>query len=223
MMWSAEGPRQAWVYARWVHVRSTSLLLLLMSSLCLANPAAGEAPPRKDMTPKPMHDERVKPKANPGGQVASQLSADTNQEFSKNEAQTLTHQKNGQMLHASGQYVNAALEFLAAYQITPFPRYLFSAATSYRKAQNIALSISNYELFVRVSSENSDYESLRAEAKGYLHDLYIIREKEEALRRPAWKKPWFWGVIAGGVVLGATVLTIGIYYGTQDQRETIRF
>jgi tetratricopeptide (TPR) repeat protein len=148
---------------------------------------------------------------------------DDEQVIGSREAETLQHQQRAQAFFMTGDFGNAANEFLAAYQITPLSKYLFSAAQSYRKAQDTEQAISYYERFVNQSRDNPDFRRLRDEANGYLQSLYVIRDKEALLRRPVWKKKWFWGVLAGGAALAATTVIIGVVLGTRDQRETLQF
>jgi hypothetical protein len=38
--------------------------------------------------------------------------------------------------------------------------------------------------------------------------------------RPVYKQGWFWGVVAGGVAIGAGVTALGIVYGSHDRYPT---
>jgi hypothetical protein len=42
-----------------------------------------------------------------------------------------------------------------------------------------------------------------------------------AERRPLYKKPWLWGVVAGAVVLVAGGITVGVILGTKDSTRTL--
>ena len=67
--------------------------------------------------------------------------------------------------------------------------------------------------------------SLRAETNGYIQELTALLEKQEQIererRKPAWRKPWFWGLVGGGVALVATGLGLGLGLGLRDTRTVI--
>ena len=150
-------------------------------------------------------------------------------------ASSKAYKESGKLLWQSKKFEAAAADYQRAYQFCRLSvSSLFGAAQSYRFAEKTDTAIRLYENFQKVAcldkTENTSnvgstplYSNLCAEASGYLQDLYVIQQKELQLRRPVWKKGWFWGALSGGAVLAATAITLGVVFGTQDRREVVRF
>lgn len=121
----------------------------------------------------------------------------------------------------SGRYEQSVRELSAAHALDPQPIFLFNIAQSYRRWQRLREALSYYQQFLKADPKTS----LRAETRGYIQELSALLEKQEQLererRKPAWRKPWFWGLVSGGVALVATGLGLGFGLGLRDDRTVI--
>lgn len=122
---------------------------------------------------------------------------------------------------SAGRFKDSAKELRAAHELDPQPIFLFNIAQSFRRSQQLRDALSYYQRYLLADPKTS----LRAETNGYIQELTVLLEKQEQLererRKPAWRKPWFWGLVGGGVALVATGLGLGLGLGLRDTRTVI--
>ena len=122
---------------------------------------------------------------------------------------------------SAGRYKESAAELRAAHDLDPQPIFLFNIAQSLRRGQQLKDALASYQRYLVADPKTS----LRAETNGYIQELTALLEKQEQLerekRKPAWRKPWFWGLMGGGVALIATGLGLGLGLGLRDTRTVI--
>lgn len=122
---------------------------------------------------------------------------------------------------AAGRYAQSVQELTAAHTLDPQPIFLFNIAQSLRRGQRLRDALAYYQRYLSVDPKSS----LRAETHGYIQELKVILERQDQLererRKPAWRKPWFWGLIGGSVALVATGLGLGLGLALQDNRTVI--
>ena len=122
---------------------------------------------------------------------------------------------------AAGRYRESAQSLRAAHDLDPQPIFLFNIAQSLRRGQQLRDALGYYQRYLVADPKTS----LRAETNGYIQELTALLEKQEQIererRKPAWRKPWFWGLVGGGVALVATGLGLGLGLGLRDTRTVI--
>ena len=132
----------------------------------------------------------------------------------------------------AGQHVEAADKLMLVYESDPQPLLLFNAGQAYRRAKRPRQAKEAYQTFLSVAPNHS----LGPEVRGYVRDmdtllelqqreqqisLQLQQEKEVATSaqqaleqersRPIYKRPLFWGLIAGlGVAVIAGVTAAGV-------------
>lgn len=86
----------------------------------------------------------------------------------------------GQAYFLQGRFAEAAAEFEAAYDVQPFPAFLFNAGVAYETGGDLPHAIERFERFVRVETNARE----RAEVEARLTALRDrVREREERLAR----------------------------------------
>lgn len=173
--------------------------------------------------------------------IKATISGDANQTTCNEREWNLSDKHNdaGTVFWKSKQFDQAATEYEQSYYSCRFAfPALFNMAQAYRFSNKVNDAIFAYEKFINSACEqktDKNYGDLCPEARRYLNDLLIIQKKEELiqskdlliqskdlqLKRPVWKKGWFWGLLGGS--LAVTALTVGVILGTQDRREVVRF
>ena len=132
----------------------------------------------------------------------------------------------------AGQHVEAADKLMLVYESDPQPLLLFNAGQAYRRAKRPKQAKEAYQTFLSVAPNHS----LCPEVRGYVRDmdtllelqqreqqisLQLQQEKEvatsaqQALQqertKPIYKRPLFWGLVAGlGVAVIAGVTAAGV-------------
>lgn len=132
----------------------------------------------------------------------------------------------------AGQHVEAADKLMLVYESDPQPLLLFNAGQAYRRAKRPKQAKEAYQTFLSVAPNHA----LCPEVRGYVRDmdtllelqqreqqisLQLQQEKEvatsaqQALQqersRPIYKRPLFWGLVAGlGVAVLAGVTAAGV-------------
>lgn len=122
---------------------------------------------------------------------------------------------------SAGRYKDSAAALRAAHDLDPQPIFLFNIAQSLRRGQHLKEALTFYQRYLVADPKTS----LRAETNGYIQELTALLEKQEQLerekRKPAWRKPWFWGLMGAGVAVVATGLGLGLGLGFRDTRTVI--
>ncbi len=122
---------------------------------------------------------------------------------------------------SAGRYKDSAASLRAAHDLDPQPIFLFNIAQSLRRGQQLKEALTFYQRYLVADPKTS----LRAETNGYIQELTALLEKQEQLerekRKPAWRKPWFWGLMGAGVAVVATGLGLGLGLGLRDTRTVI--
>lgn len=151
--------------------------------------------------------------ASPGGDNADA--------FGSAEELARAHVQQARVLFGSGQYDKAITELEAAYRLRPNSNYLFSIAQCHRRAGRNRVAYGAYERFLRADPNTA----LRQETQNYMTELLIVIRQEEAQererKRPVWRKPWFWGAVAGSAAAAALALGIGLGVGLKEDTQTV--
>ncbi|MEO6953167.1 MAG: hypothetical protein ABI321_15305 [Polyangia bacterium] len=142
------------------------------------------------------------------------------------------HAKKGNSLYSLGKYLDASVEFEAAYSARPDAGLLYNAAQSARLGGDLKRARTLYSTYVSFHPDGANL----ADAKGHLEKLDEQLAAEEAARRapkpepemvvtpapeqpkphndrPYLKKWWFWTAIGGGVVVVGAAITLGVVLG----------
>ena len=137
------------------------------------------------------------------------------------EAEVYRHVEEATEHFGKGRYADCVRSLRAAYALNPQPIFLFNIAQSFRRGQLLREALSMYRQFLAADPRTS----LRAETQGYIQELTVLIERQDQLererRKPAWRKPWFWGLIGGGVATVALGLGLGLGLGIRDERTVI--
>lgn len=140
----------------------------------------------------------------------------------------------------AGRYSDAAELLLRVYEAEPQPLYLFNAGQAYRKGDKPREAKATYQRFLDVAPTHR----LAPEVRGYVKDMDTIlatqqqaqqisleldKEKSEAQfarqallqerGKPLYKRPVFWVLIGGGVLVALTALSIGVYFGEVSKSD----
>ena len=87
---------------------------------------------------------------------AQQLTARQALELARN------HMEQGQELYGSGRFVEAAEEFLAAYDARPFSAFLYNAGIAYERHGNVTRALELYEQYLEREPTASDAAEVQA-------------------------------------------------------------
>ncbi len=140
------------------------------------------------------------------------------------EAQVRDHVAKGKQFHLQKQFALSIREWEAAYRLSPKPTYLFNIATDHYRAGHLKEALAGYRLFLAKEPEHP-VPSLRLEANSNIADIQTILRQQAELdrekKRPLWRKPWFWGVLASATVATGVALGVGLGLGLKDTREMI--
>ena len=132
----------------------------------------------------------------------------------------------------AGQHVEAADKLMLVYESDPQPLLLFNAGQAYRRAKRPKQAKEAYQTFLSVAPTHS----LCPEVRGYVRDMDTLlelqqREQQISLQlqqekdvansaqqaleqersKPVYKRPLFWGLIAGlgvAVIAGVTAAAV---------------
>lgn len=111
----------------------------------------------------------------------------------------------GNKAFEAGQYEVAVTELSAAYAIDPKPRVLFNLASAQRRAGLYREAQANYRKYLEVDPNGE----LKDKAIAYIAAMdEAIAVK--ARTRPFYKKAWFWGTVAGVVVVAGVGVGLGL-------------
>lgn len=105
-------------------------------------------------------------------------------------------------------YEAATRAYAMAYAMKRLPRLLFNMAQAERRSRNL---VEAYLMYERLLQEEPGSQ-VRSEAEGYLTELRPVLN-----RPPLYKQPWFWGGLAGGIVV--TSLAVGLGVGLSQAAE----
>jgi serine/threonine protein kinase len=123
---------------------------------------------------------------------------------------------------AEGRYDAALVDLQTAHALSGKPLYLFNIAQCHRRAGRPRQALDAYERFLREDPRSP----LRRETEGYIAELRTLLGQQDLLareRRPVWRRPWFWGLVAGGLAASAVALGTGLALGLRDDREHFLF
>ena len=155
------------------------------------------------------------------------------------------HAKKGTSLYSLGKYLEASIEFEAAYSSKPDGGLLYNAAQSARLGGDLKRARTLYSTYVSFHPDGANL----ADANGHLEKLDQQLAAEEAARRapkpkpqpvsevavtpepepapeqpkhrderPYLKKWWFWTALGGGVVVVGAAVTLGVVLGRPAPR-----
>ena len=157
------------------------------------------------------------------------------------------HAKKGTSLYSLGKFLEASIEFEAAYSGKPDAGLLYNAAQSARLGGDLKRARTLYSTYVSFHPDGANL----ADANGHLEKLDQQLAAEEAARRapkpkpqpqpepkvavvpqpepasahpthrderPYLKKWWFWTALGGGVVVVGAAVTLGVVLGRPAPR-----
>lgn len=85
----------------------------------------------------------------------------------------------GKQLFTTGQFVDAAARFEAAYAIEPDPVYLYNIAQAYREGKVCAKAVTYYREFLRVVPDPPDPDQVRAD----LREAEVCAARQEPVKQ----------------------------------------
>jgi hypothetical protein len=134
------------------------------------------------------------------------------------------------------RFNEAGTEFEAAYECKPQPALLFDAAQAHRQGGNKQRALELFENYLHVygptATNGADVQKiidqLRVETAPpptpppaapvvTTNEGVTATAPPPVERKPIYKRAWFWGAVAGGVVVLGVVIGVSAAYGTRTK------
>lgn len=160
-------------------------------------------------------------------------------------AKAKEHYKNGVQLFDLGRYLDAVTEYELAFRLSDLPGFLFNIGQGYRLANRPREALAAYQGYLRRVPQGPQREEAEKhiaavqQAIAAEEERAVAAQEEAALKlsaqrtptnaattdfvalpkavpvRPLYKRAWFWGVLASGVVVVGAAVAIGIVFGSR--------
>lgn len=209
-------------------MRSTSLLLVCGLAMVLHVPLLAEA---QEATARPA--ENSPPATSPPAPAAVPVSATSSTPTAADVTERVdAHHERAKRHYHAKEYSAAASEWTEAYKLDPSDHItLFNIAHCHRRLGALKESVRYLHQFVSVTQKDegtdADLDRNRLIATREIEDLNKLIELQEARererRRPAWKKPAFWGILGSVTAAIGISLGVGLGVGLRDNRPVADF
>jgi tetratricopeptide (TPR) repeat protein len=185
----------------------------------------------------------------PWGAVVLLVLAGAGAARADNRAEAKDHFKRATSLYALGRFSDAAIEYEKAYELMPDPALLYNAAQANRIAGNKPRALLLYQNYLRIYGDKvGNAVEVRGHIEKLQMAIEIDAKTASAppmapapaveptpseketppavtvspepkKEKPLVKKPWFWAVVGGAVVVVAVGVTLGVVLGSPGERD----
>jgi tetratricopeptide (TPR) repeat protein len=129
----------------------------------------------------------------------------------------------GQSYYAQGRYQNALTEFEEAYRLSERAAFVYNIGICHEKLGEADAAVAAYRRYL--DSHPSDEDRRATEAR--IANLTAVPPEPPPAPpprrdKPLYKRAWLWGVVAGGAVVIAGAVTLGVVLGTRDDTRTLQ-
>jgi tetratricopeptide (TPR) repeat protein len=113
----------------------------------------------------------------------------------------------GSRAYEQGNYALACQRFEAARKVKPLPAFDYNLGRCHDRADEPVPAIEAYERFLRAEQAGPSADEARARVS-VLRARLPRPEATVAVKRPVYKKWWFWTILGGVVVAGVTTTAV---------------